>query len=135
MKTLLNILWFVFGGLIMALGYFLVGVVLCVLILTIPFGVQAFKMGRYTLWPYGRTVVAKEGSGTASTIVNVLWIVLAGVWLAIGHIVTGVALCLTIVGIPFGIVHFKLSRLILAPFGNEVVTNDVAEARGAQKLL
>ncbi|MBX7160955.1 MAG: hypothetical protein K1X95_11750, partial [Acidimicrobiia bacterium] len=82
MKTILNVLWFVFGGLIMALGYYLIGVILCVLIVTIPFGIQAFKMGSYTLWPYGRTVVAKVDSGTGSTVVNVLWVIVAGVWLA-----------------------------------------------------
>lgn len=135
MKTILNVLWFVFGGLIMALGYYLIGVILCVLIVTIPFGIQAFKMGSYTLWPYGRTVVAKVDSGTGSTVVNVLWVIVAGVWLAIGHVITGVALCVTIIGIPFGIVHFKLARLILAPFGNEIVPVDVAEARGAQRLV
>lgn len=135
MRTVLNVLWFVFGGLIMALGYFVAGLVLCVLVITIPLGIQAFKMGRFTMWPYGRTVVAKEGSGIGSTVVNVVWVIVAGVWLAIGHIVTGVALCVTIVGIPFGIVHFKLARLILAPFGNEVVTVEEAEARGAQRLL
>lgn len=135
MKTVLNVLWFVFGGLIMALGYFLIGLILCVLIITIPFGIQAFKMGSYTLWPYGRTVVAKPGAGAGSTIVNVLWIILAGVWLAVGHILTGVALCITIIGIPFGIVHFKLARLILAPFGNEIVDTDEADARGARRLV
>jgi len=130
-KTILNVLWFVFGGVLMAIAYFLLGVVLCVLLVTIPLGVQAFKLGSYAAWPYGRTVVDKPGAGAGSTIVNVFWVVLAGVWLAIGEVVTGAALCVTIVGIPFGIVHFKLARLVLAPFGKEIVPVEVADLRSA----
>lgn len=134
MKTILNVLWFIFGGIVMAIGYFLLGVVLCVLIVTIPLGIQAFKLGSYAAWPYGRTVVDKPDAGTGSTIVNVFWVVLAGIWLAIAEVVAGVALCVTIIGIPFGIVHFKLARLVLAPFGKEIVATEIADMREATGL-
>ncbi len=100
MRTLLNIIWFVFGGLWLALGYALAGVVFCILILTIPLGVASFRMAHYALWPFGRAVVPKEGAGAGAVVLNVVWIVLAGWWLALIHVVTAVVQAITIIGIP-----------------------------------
>jgi len=116
-----NVLWLVLGGLVMAIGYGLAGLVMCILIITIPFGVAAFRLAAYTLWPFGRTVVAKPGAGVGSFVLNVLWFVLAGLWLAIDHLVSGIVLCLTIIGIPLGLAHFKLISICVAPLGKEIV--------------
>ncbi|MGP8060122.1 MAG: YccF domain-containing protein [Acidimicrobiales bacterium] len=121
MRVVLNILWLVFGGLILALGYALAGIVMFVLIITIPFGVAAFRLAGYTLWPFGRTVVAKPGSGVGSFLLNVIWFVLAGLWLAIGHLLAGIILCITIIGIPLGLAHFKLIPVCVAPLGKQIV--------------
>ena len=121
MRPVLNILWLVFGGLVMAMGYALAGIVMCILIITIPFGVAAFRLAGYTLWPFGRTVVAKPGAGVGSFVLNVVWFVLAGLWLAIGHLLSGLVLCLTIIGIPLGLAHFKLIPVCVAPLGKEIV--------------
>ena len=101
MRLLLNVIWLIFGGLWLALGYFVAGIVCCILIVTIPFGIAAFRIGVYALWPFGRTVVDKPTAGVASVIGNVIWIVVAGIWLAIGHILTAIAMAITIIGIPF----------------------------------
>lgn len=124
MRTLLNLIWLVLSGLWMALGYFLAGIICCVLIVTIPFGVAAFRIGAFALWPFGRTVVRKPGAGVMSTIGNVIWIVVAGLWLAIGHLLSGIALCITIIGIPLGIASFKLVPISLMPLGKDIVPTD-----------
>jgi uncharacterized membrane protein YccF (DUF307 family) len=117
-----NILWLVLGGLWLAVGYGLAGLALCFTIIGIPFGIQAFKLAEFTLLPFGRTVVdAPEGGGCLSVVFNALWLVFFGWELFVGHLLSGVALCLTIVGIPFGIQAFKLSVLALWPFGRVVV--------------
>src|SRR3954466_6156575 len=103
MRFLLNVIWLVLCGIWMALGDAGAGIVCCILIITIPFGIASFRIATYALWPFGRTVVRKPTAGVASTIGNIIWLVFAGIWLAIGHVVTGVALCLTIIGIPLGI--------------------------------
>ena len=121
MNTLLNIIWLVLAGLWMAIGYFFAGIVCCILIITIPFGIAAFRIGAYALWPFGRSVVRDPGAGVASAIGNVIWLIVAGIWLAIGHIVTGVLLCLTIIGIPLGIANFKLVPVSLLPLGARIV--------------
>ncbi len=100
MKTILNVIWLVLCGLWMAIGYVVAGIICCILIITIPFGIASFRMASYALWPFGRTVIRKPTAGVASTIGNVIWIIVAGLWLAIGHITTGLAMCLTIIGIP-----------------------------------
>ncbi len=126
MRTLLNIIWLVLSGFWMFLGYLLAGVVLCILILTIPWGIASFRIGAYALWPFGRTIVDKPTSGVGSFLGNVVWVILAGWWLAIGHIVTGVAMCLTVIGIPLGIASFKLVPVSLMPLGKDIVeTNRV----------
>ena len=121
MRTLLNIIWLVFGGLWLALGYALAGVVLCVLIVTIPLGVASFRMASYALWPFGRAVVRKEGAGAGSVILNVVWIVLAGWWLALAHLVTAVAQAVTIIGIPLAIANLKMLPISLVPYGKQIV--------------
>lgn len=124
MKTILNIIWLVLCGLWMCLGYFLAGLLLCITIIGIPFGIAAFRIGVYALWPFGYTAVDRRDAGAGSLIGNVLWVILAGWWLALGHIFTGIALCLTIIGIPFGIANFKLIPLSLMPLGKEIVPSD-----------
>jgi len=121
MRTLLNIIWLVLSGFWMFLGYMLAGVVLCILILTIPWGVASFRIGLYALWPFGRTIVDKPTSGVGSFLGNVVWVILAGWWLAIGHIITGIALCITIIGIPLGVASFKLVPISLMPLGKVIV--------------
>jgi uncharacterized membrane protein YccF (DUF307 family) len=123
-KTILNIIWLVLCGLWMCLAYLLAGLVLCVTVIGIPFGIAAFRIGMYALWPFGYTAVERPDAGTGSFVGNVLWVVLAGWWLALGHVVTGVLLCLTVIGIPFGIANFKLIPLSLMPLGKEIVPTD-----------
>lgn len=127
LSLLLNVIWLVLSGLWLAIGYVLAGILMCILIITIPFGLQAFKLAGFALWPFGRAVVTRpDRSRALSVIGNVLWFLLAGIWLAIAHIVTGVMLCLTIIGIPLGIANFKLVPLALVPFGKEVVPSSQA---------
>lgn len=120
MRLILNILWLVLSGFWLFLGYLAAGIVLCILILTIPWGIASFRIGLYALWPFGREIVAKPTAGVGSFLGNVVWVVLAGWWLALGHILTGLALCITIIGIPLGIANFKLVPVSLMPLGKEV---------------
>jgi uncharacterized membrane protein YccF (DUF307 family) len=125
MRTIGNILWFVFAGLWLGLGYAVAGLLLCITIIGIPFGIQAFKLAGFVLWPFGRTVVRIPGeSGVLEVVFNLIWLVLFGWELFIGTIVAGLILCVTIIGIPFGIQAFKLSTLSLWPFGRTVVPAD-----------
>lgn len=121
MRVLLNIIWLVFGGLWLALGYFLAGLICCVLIITIPFGIASFRIGMYALWPFGKTTVDRPTAGTASLIGNVIWIVVAGIWLALGHIATALAMAVTIIGIPLAIANLKMIPISLMPLGKEIV--------------
>ncbi|MGE0027632.1 MAG: YccF domain-containing protein [Thermoleophilia bacterium] len=129
MKTLLNILWLVLAGIWLALSYLLAGVILCITIIGIPFGIQAFKLAGYALWPFGRALVPSPGRGGLTALGNVLWFLLAGWWLALEHLVAGILLCLTIIGIPLGVGSFKMAGAALVPFGREVV--DLAELSDA----
>jgi uncharacterized membrane protein YccF (DUF307 family) len=104
-----------------------------VLIITIPFGVAALRIGVFALWPFGKTVVRRADAGTGSAIGNVLWFVLAGWWLIVLHLVTGVLLCVTIIGIPLGLANFKLIPVTFRPFGRDIVTIEEAERRGFQQ--
>lgn len=126
MKTILNVIWLVLCGFWMALGYVFFGILCCILIITIPFGIASFRIAAYALWPFGRTVVRKPTAGVGSAIGNVIWLIVAGIWLAIGHIVTGIALCLTIIGIPLGIASFKMVPVSLLPLGADIVDSDQA---------
>lgn len=121
MRTLMNVIWLVLAGFWMALSYVVAGIICCVLIITIPFGIAAFRIAGFALWPFGRMAVPKRNAGVGSLIGNIIWIIVAGWWLALGHLVTGVLLCLTIIGIPFGIANFKLIPISLAPLGHEIV--------------
>jgi uncharacterized membrane protein YccF (DUF307 family) len=121
MRTLLNLIWFVFSGLWLAIGYALAGLVLCILIITIPFGVACFRLSAFVLWPFGRAVVQNPQAGAPSTVANVLWFILVGVWMALSHVLLGVLLCLTIIGIPLGLGNFKLAAVAIAPLGKEIV--------------
>jgi uncharacterized membrane protein YccF (DUF307 family) len=123
-RLLLNLIWLVFGGLWMALGYALAAVVMVILIVTIPFGVAAGRIALFCLWPFGRTIVRRPDAGAASLVGNVIWFILAGWWLALGHVITGVAMCLTVIGIPLGLANFKLIPVSLTPFGREIVETD-----------
>ena len=132
MRTVLNVLWLVLSGVWLAIGYVLTGVLLCVLIITIPFGIACFRLAAFVLWPFGRAVVRKPDAGAPSTIANVLWFVLAGLWMALAHVILGVLLCLTIIGIPLGVGNFKLAAVAIAPLGKEIVpTSDPRAQAGA----
>ena len=121
MRTILNILWLVLSGIWMAIGYVVFGLIACVTIIGIPFGVAAFRIANYALWPFGRTIVRKPTAGAFSALGNLVWILVAGLWLAIGHVVSGILLCLTIIGIPFGVANFKMVPVSLVPLGREIV--------------
>ncbi|MEU3631435.1 YccF domain-containing protein [Streptomyces fradiae] len=124
MKTILNIIWLLLAGLWLFLGYLVAGVLLCITVIGIPFGLAAFRIGGYALWPFGRTVVDRRDAGAPSLVGNVLWFLLAGWWLALGHIATGIAQFVTIIGIPLGIANFKLIPVALFPLGREIVSTD-----------
>jgi uncharacterized membrane protein YccF (DUF307 family) len=124
MRTLLNLIWLVLAGFWLAVGYAIAGIICCVLIVTIPFGIAAFRIAGYTLWPFGRTIVDKPGAGAGALLGNLIWIVFAGWWLALGHLATGIALCVTIIGIPLGVANFKLIPISLVPLGKEIVPTD-----------
>lgn len=123
MNSLLNIIWLLFGGIWLAIGYFLAGIVCCLLIVTIPFGIASFRIGAYALWPFGRSVVDRGGrTYFFSTLGNVIWVVVAGAWIAIGHVLTSIPMFLSIIGIPLGIANIKLIPVSLMPLGKEIVS-------------
>ena len=124
MRAILNIIWLVFEGIWMAIAYFFVGVVCFILIITIPFGIASWRIANYVLWPFGRTIDRRETAGVASLIGNIIWIILFGWWLAIGHLVFGIAMCLTIIGIPLGVASFKIIPITLVPLGVQIVPSD-----------
>jgi len=121
MRTILNVLWLVLSGIWLALGYAIAGIVCCLLIITIPFGIASFRIAGYALWPFGRRIERKPGAGVPSLIGNIIWIILVGWELALAHLVTGALLCLTIIGIPFGIANFKMIPISLVPLGHRIV--------------
>ncbi|UGS35766.1 YccF domain-containing protein [Capillimicrobium parvum] len=127
MRLVLNVIWFVLAGLWMAIGYAFAALICFVLIITIPFGIAALRIAVFALWPFGKTVVRRSDAGIASGIGNVLWFLLCGWWLALAHLISGVALCLTIIGIPLGLANFKLIPVSLMPLGREIVDADVAD--------
>jgi uncharacterized membrane protein YccF (DUF307 family) len=120
MRFILNVFWLVFGGLILALGYAVAGLICFLLIVTIPFGIAAFRMANYALWPFGRDVVRRPEAGAASTVGNVIWVIVAGWWLALGHITTAIAQFVTIIGIPLGLANLKLVPISLFPLGTQI---------------
>lgn len=124
MRTLLNVIWLVFAGAWLALGYVAAGIVCVLLIVTIPFGLASFRIAGYALWPFGRTVVDRPDAGAWSTVGNVIWVVVAGIWLAIGHVATAIPLFVSIIGIPMGIANLKMIPISLLPLGKEIVPSD-----------
>lgn len=121
MKTIGNIIWVLFGGFMIALEYFIAGFLMMITIIGIPFGIQSFKLGMLALWPFGSKVVSDEHSwGCLSLVMNIIWIIIGGFWIALTHLFWGIVFCITIVGIPFGKQHFKLIHLALFPFGKKV---------------
>jgi len=134
-RLVLNIIWFVLAGLWMAIGYAVAALICFILIITIPFGIAALRIALFALWPFGRTMVRRDDAGVASGIGNVIWFVLCGWWLALGHLVTGVLLCLTIIGIPLGLANFKLIPVSLLPLGREIVSVDQARALDARQQV
>jgi uncharacterized membrane protein YccF (DUF307 family) len=121
-RLVLNVIWFVLAGFWLAIGYTLAGLLAFVLILTIPFGFAALRIAAFAIWPFGRRIVRRPTAGAASTIGNVLWILLFGWELALGHLLTGIALCLTVIGIPLGLANFKLIPVSLTPLGREIIS-------------
>jgi uncharacterized membrane protein YccF (DUF307 family) len=131
-RVLLNLIWLIFGGLWLALGYAVAALIMFVLIITIPFGIAAARLALFSLWPFGRTLVRRPDAGAGALIGNVIWFLLAGWWLALGHLVTGVAMCITIIGIPLGLANFKLIPVALTPFGRDIVDLEQARRLGYQ---
>ena len=122
MNSIGNIIWLVFGGIIIALEYLISSFVLIVTIVGIPFGMQTLKLASLALWPFGREIRRRENtSGCLYTLMNIIWILIGGIWISLSHIVFGLLFCITIIGIPFGMQHFKLAGLALTPFGKDIV--------------
>jgi uncharacterized membrane protein YccF (DUF307 family) len=122
MGTLGNLIWLIFGGFLVFLEYMVSGLLLCLTIVGIPFGIQAFKLAMLALWPFGKTIVLKPGNpGCLSTIMNLIWLLIGGIWIALTHLIFGILLGITIIGIPWAKQHFKLVSLALTPFGREIV--------------
>ena len=119
MKTIGNILWFVFGGFLSGLGWILAGILWCITIIGIPYGRQCFKFASMWFWPFGKSI--EYGSGAVSFIVNVIWFLVSGLWFGLGNFLLGCLWCITIIGIPFGRQFFKIAKLALAPFGARIV--------------
>lgn len=122
MSILGNIIWLLFGGFIIAIQYLIGSLVLMITIVGIPFGIQTLKMAALAIWPFGRdTRVHARASGCLYILMNVIWLLFGGIWIAVSHLVIGMLLCLTIIGIPFGMQHFKLTAIALNPFGRDIV--------------
>ena len=121
MRLLLNIIWLIFGGLWLALGYAIVAVVMFILIITIPFGIASARIALFCLWPFGRTIVRRPDAGAGSLVGNVIWFILAGWYIALGHLVVAVAEFVTIIGIPFALKDLQLAQIAMAPIGKAVV--------------
>jgi uncharacterized membrane protein YccF (DUF307 family) len=129
-RLIVNLVWLFFAGIWMFLAYTLAAIVGCLLIITIPFAIAAFRIGLYALWPFGRTVVRDPRAGAASLFGNIVWLLLFGWWLALGHLISGILMCLTIIGIPLGLGSFKLIPVSLTPFGHRIVSLREARALG-----
>lgn len=124
MNLLGNIIWFVFGGVIIAIEYLIASLLLMITIVGIPFGLQTLQLAGLALWPFGKdTRVKANSTGCLSTLMNVIWILVGGIWISISHVIFGLILAITIIGIPFARQHFKLATLALTPFGREIISN------------
>ncbi|MEV7770695.1 YccF domain-containing protein [Kitasatospora sp. NPDC086791] len=123
-KFILNVIWLIFCGIWMALAYVVAGIICCLLVITIPFGIASFRLAGFILWPFGRTAVERPDAGAASCVGNVIWLVFAGWWLALAHLLTSIPLFLSIIGIPFGWANLKMIPVSLTPLGREIVPTD-----------
>jgi uncharacterized membrane protein YccF (DUF307 family) len=122
MKILGNLIWLIFGGIIIAIEYFIGSLILMITIVGIPFGIQTLKMAALAIWPFGRdTRMHSRSSGCLYILMNVLWLLTGGLWIAATHAIFGMLLCITIIGIPFGMQHFKLTAIALSPFGRDII--------------
>lgn len=126
MRTLLNIIWFLFGGVWLWLGYMFFGMIACIFIVTIPAGIASFRIASYVLWPFGKRVVDMPNAGAGSALMNIVWFFVAGLWLALGHVMTALAQSITIIGIPVAIANIKMIPITCFPFGKMVVTDPKA---------
>lgn len=135
MRTLLNVVWLLVSGLELALAYALAGVLAAVLIITFPLAIPAFRLAGYAIWPFGRVVVRRRGAGAGSVLLNVVWFVIAGWWLAIAHLIVAALLTITIIGIPFAVATLKMLPLALAPYGKDVVDAEVARRSRELEVL
>jgi uncharacterized membrane protein YccF (DUF307 family) len=127
MRTLLNVIWLLLCGIWLAIGYVIAGVICCILIVTIPFGLASFRIADFSLWPFGRQLVRRPDAGAPSTIGNVIWIIFAGWWLALAHLTTAVALAVTIIGIPLALANLKLIPVSLVPLGRVIVPREAGQ--------
>lgn len=122
MSTLGNIIWVVFGGFFIFLEYLVAGLLLCLTVVGIPFGLQAIKLAQLALWPFGKHLEYMDyAPGCLSTVMNILWLLIGGIWIALSHLAFGILFAITIIGIPFASQHFKLAGLALTPFGRRIV--------------
>jgi uncharacterized membrane protein YccF (DUF307 family) len=124
MRLILNVIWLVLCGWWMAIAYVLAGIICAILIITIPFAIASFRIASYVIWPFGRSITVRRDAGVASIIGNIIWIILLGWWLAVGHLTAGIALCITIIGIPLGLANFKMIPISLIPLGVRIVRSD-----------
>jgi uncharacterized membrane protein YccF (DUF307 family) len=134
MRTIGNIIWFVLSGVWLAIAYTLAALVMFILIITIPFGIASLRIAAFCLWPFGRVIIRRSDAGAGSAIGNVIWVILAGWWLALGHLITGILLCITIIGIPLGLANFKLIPVTFTPLGREIVDADSLHASGGNAV-
>tara|TARA_B100000575_G_C22915343_1_gene531321 strand:- start:238 stop:693 length:456 start_codon:yes stop_codon:yes gene_type:complete len=136
MRLLGNIIWFLFGGIFLGLSWWILGILMYILVITIPFGKASFVIGNFCFFPFGKELISRKeltgkddiGTGALGLIGNIIWVIFAGIWLCIGHAISGVLCFITIIGIPFGIQHFKIAGASFAPIGKTVVTKEVAAA-------
>lgn len=140
MRAIGNFLWLILGGVLMGLGWWLVGLLCFLTIVGLPWGRACFVIGQFTFFPFGKEAISRKelsnqsdiGTGAMGLVGNVLWFIFAGIWLAIGHVLSALACAITIIGIPFAIQHLKLAGIALAPIGKTIVTKEVAEAARRQ---
>jgi uncharacterized membrane protein YccF (DUF307 family) len=130
-----NIIWLVLAGFWLFLGYLFAAILCFILIITIPFGVAALRIGLFALWPFGRAVVPKPDKGVGSTLGNIIWFFIGGWYLALLHIISGILLCITIIGFPLGLANFKMVNVSLRPFGREIVSVEEADRLGAESSV
>jgi len=129
MRLILNLIWLILCGWWMAILYVLAGILAAILIITIPFAIASFRIANYVIWPFGRSITVRRDAGIGSVIGNVIWIVLLGWELALGHLISGIALCITIIGIPLGLANFKMIPISLTPLGRRIVDSDTVVVR------